>query len=151
MSADGQKVRHVFDITDTRPGFGHEFDEPPYIWHVEPEDVEDVSARLNEAYGVSGSLWTQIAGLARKAARRLEETGDPLYAKAETPEARQQIRDLLSNSVEYYLKTRCGVEIRQEDFSLENISELDGDTAMRLGIVVSGLSRRVLDSVERVV
>ena len=48
LSADGQKVKHVFDITDTRPGFGHEFDEPPYIWQVEPEDVNDVSAQLSK-------------------------------------------------------------------------------------------------------
>jgi hypothetical protein len=37
LSPDGNSVKHVFDITDTRPGFGHEFDEPPYIWQVDPE------------------------------------------------------------------------------------------------------------------
>ena len=151
LSSDGQSVRHVFDITDTRPGFGHEFDEPPYIWKIEPEDSQDVSARLSEAYGVSGSLGVQIAGIARDFAKNLEKNGDPLYSRANTQEERQKLTDLLSNSVEYYLRTRCGLEIRKEDFSFENISELDGNTAMRLGTITSGFSRRVLDNVERVV
>ena len=151
LSADGKSVRHVFDITDTRPGFGHEFDEPPYIWKIEPEDTQDVSARLSQAYGVSGSLGVQIAGIARDFAKNLERSGDPLYSRATNQEDRQKLTDLLTNSVEYYLRTRCGLEIRKEDFSFENISELDGNTAMRLGTITSGFSRQVLDNVERVV
>ncbi len=151
LSPDGQSVRHVFDITDTRPGFGHEFDEPPYIWKIEPEDSQDVSARLNQAYGVSGELGVQIAGISRDFALNLEENGDPLYANASTPEERRRLTDLLSNSVEYYLRTRCGLENRREDFSFENIAELDGNTAMRLGTITSGFSRRVLDNVEQIV
>ena len=151
LSADGKSVRHVFDITDTRPGFGHEFDEPPYIWKIEPEDSQDVSTRLSQAYGVSGSLGVQIAGIAREFAKNLERNGDPLYSRATNQEDRQKLTDLLSNSVEYYLRTRCGLEIRKEDFSFENISELDGNTAMRLGTITSGFSRQVLDNVERVV
>ena len=151
LSPDGKSARHVFDITDTRPGFGHEFDEPPYIWKIEPEDSQDVSARLSQAYGISGSLGVQIAGIARDFAKNLEKNGDPLYSRANTQEERQKLTDLLSNSVEYYLRTRCGLEIRKEDFSFENISELDGNTAMRLGTITSGFSRRVLDNVERVV
>ena len=61
LSPDGQSVKHVFDITDTRPGFGHEFDEPPYIWQVDPENLQDVSARLNRRYGASGELGEQIS------------------------------------------------------------------------------------------
>ncbi|MBR0032188.1 MAG: hypothetical protein IJP61_07880, partial [Treponema sp.] len=151
LSPDGKSARHVFDITDTRPGFGHEFDEPPYIWKIEPEDSQDVSSRLSQAYGVSGSLGVQIAGIARDFAKNLEKNGDPLYSRANTQEERQKLTDLLSNSVEYYLRTRCGLEIRKEDFSFENISELDGNTAMRLGTITSGFSRQVLDNVERVV
>ena len=151
LSSDGQSVRHVFDITDTRPGFGHEFDEPPYIWKIEPEDSQDVLARLSEAYGVSGSLGVQIAGIARDFAKNLEKNGDPLYSRANTQEERQKLTDLLTNSVEYYLRTRCGLEIRKEDFSFENISELDENTVMRLGSITSGFSRLVLDNIERVV
>ena len=151
LSSDGQKVRHVFDITDTRPGFGHEFDEPPYIWQVEPEDVADVSARLSEAYGTSGELRTQIAGIARSLSQRLEASNDSLYAKATNADERQKLTDLLSNSVEYYLLTRCGLEPYVENYNFEGISELDMPTVMRLGTVTSGLSRGVLDNVERVV
>ena len=56
LSPDGNSVKHVFDITDTRPGFGHEFDEPPYVWQIEAEDSQDVSNQLNQAYGVSVKL-----------------------------------------------------------------------------------------------
>ena len=150
LSPDGQSVKHVFDITDTRPGFGHEFDEPPYIWQIEPEDSQDVSNQLNQAYGVSGNLGVQIASISRNFAQRLEENGDSLYS-AKTPEDRQKITDLLSNSAEYYLRTRCGLETRAEDFNFENISELDADTVMRLGNAVNNFSRQVLDNVERVV
>ena len=151
LSPDGQSVRHVFDITDTRPGFGHEFDEPPYVWQVEPEDVADVSARLSEAYGTSGELRTQIAGIARSLSQRLEASNDSLYAKATNADERQKLTDLLSNSVEYYLLTRCGLEPYIENYNFEGISELDMPTVMRLGTVTSGLSRGVLDNVERVV
>ena len=151
LSPDGKSARHVFDITDTRPGFGHEFDEPPYVWKIEPEDLQDVSARLSQAYGVSGSLGVQIAGIARDFAKNLEKNGDPLYSRANTKEDRQKLTDLLSNSVEYYLRIRCGLEICKEDFSFENISELDGNTAMRLGTITSRFSRQVLDNVEQVV
>ena len=151
LSSDGQSVRHVFDITDTRPGFGHEFDEPPYIWKIEPEDSQDVSSRLNQAYGVSGELGTQIAGIARNFALSLENRSDPLYANASSEADRRELTDLLSNSVEYYLRTRCGLENRFEDFSFESISELDVRTVMRLGNITSGFSRQVLDNVERVV
>ena len=120
LSPDGNSVKHVFDITDTRPGFGHEFDEPPYIWQVEPEDFQNVSERLNQAYGVSGNLGVQVAGIARDFAQRLEENGDSLYANAQTPEDRKKITDLLSNSAEYYLRARCGLEIRAEDFNFEH-------------------------------
>ncbi|MBQ6920188.1 MAG: hypothetical protein IJQ74_07635, partial [Synergistaceae bacterium] len=151
LSPDGQSVRHVFDITDTHPGFGHEFDEPPYIWKIEPEDLQDVSSRLSEVYGESGSLGSQIAGIARNFALNLEKRGDPLYANAGSDDDRRKLTDLLTDSVEYYLKIRCGLENRREDFSFENISELDRNTVMRLGTITSGFSRQVLDNVERVV
>ena len=151
LSPDGQKVRHVFDITDTRPGFGHEFDEPPYVWQVEPEDVADVSARLSEEYGIGGNLRSQIAGIAREFSLNLERRGDPLYAQAKNDDERRKLTDLLSNSVEYYLLTRCGLEPYIEDYNFEGISELEKTTVMRLGTVTSGFSRGVLDNVERVV
>ncbi|MBQ3760285.1 MAG: hypothetical protein II876_12625 [Synergistaceae bacterium] len=151
LSADGQKVRHVFDITDTRPGFGHEFDEPPYIWQVEPEDVNDVSAQLSKSYGVSGDLRSQIAGIARNLSQRLESSNDALYSRAQNPSDREKITGLLRDSVEYYLLTRCGLEPYVENYDFEKISELDMPTVMRLGTVTSGLSRRVLDNVEQVV
>ena len=151
LSADGQKVRHVFDITDTRPGFGHEFDEPPYIWQVEPEDVNDVSAQLSKLYGVSGDLRSQIAGIARNLSQRLESSNDALYSRAQNPSDREKITGLLRDSVEYYLLTRCGLEPYVENYDFEKISELDMPTVMRLGTVTSGLSRRVLDNIEQVV
>ena len=122
LSPDGQSVRHVFDITDTHPGFGHEFDEPPYIWKIEPEDLQDVSSRLSEVYGESGSLGSQIAGIARNFALNLERRGDSLYTNAVSDDDRRKLTDLLTDSAEYYLRTRCGLENRKEDFSFESIS-----------------------------
>ena len=144
-------MRHVFDITDTRPGFGHEFDEPPYIWQVEPEDVNDVSAQLSKSYGVSGDLRSQIAGIARNPSQRLEASNDGLYSRAQNPAEREKLTGLLRDSVEYYLLTRCGLEPYVGNYDFEKISELDMPTVMRLGTVTSGLSRRVLDNIEQVV
>ena len=151
LSPDGQKVRHVFDIADTRPGFGHEFDDPPYIWQVEPEDVNDVSAQLNKLYGVSGDLRNQIAGIARTLSQSLEASNDALYSRTQNSSEREKVTGLLRDSVEYYLLTRCGLEPYVEKYDFEKISELDKATVMRLGTVTSGLSRRVLDNVEQVV
>ena len=136
LSPDGNSVKHVFDITDTRPGFGHEFDEPPYIWKIEDEDTQDVSERLNQVYGASGELGEQISKISSDFAERF---GDSSYS------------ELLRTSAEYYLRTRCGLETRAEDFNFEKISELDRNTVMRLGNVVNNFSRQVLDNVERVV
>ena len=120
-----QSVLNVFDISDTRPDFGHEFDEPPYIWQIEPEDFQNVSERLNQAYGVSGELGTQIAGIAKDYGKYLEQKGDFLYAGVRIDEDRKKLTDLVINSLEYYLRTRCGLEVRREDFNFENISEID--------------------------
>ena len=84
-------------------------------------------------------------------ALNLENRGDSLYANAGSDDDRRKLTDLLTDSVEYYLRTRCGLENRLEDFSFESISELDGRTVMRLGTITSGFSRQVLDNVERVV
>ena len=136
LSPDGNSVKHVFDITDTRPGFGHEFDEPPYVWQIEPEDSQDVSERLNQVYGASGELGEQISKISSDFAERF---GDSSYS------------ELLRTSAEYYLRVRCGLETRAEDFNFENISELDGNTVMRLGNAVNNFARQVLDNVERAV
>ena len=151
LSPDGQKVRHVFDITDTRPGYGHEFDEPPYVWQIEPEDVNDVSARLSETYGTSGGLRSQILTISRDICQKFAESNDGLYTRAQSAEERQELTDLLSNSVEYYLLTRCGLVPQVENYNFEKISDLDMSTVMRLGTVTSRLSRTVLDNVEQVV
>ncbi|MBR2209646.1 MAG: hypothetical protein IJ859_12635, partial [Synergistaceae bacterium] len=151
LRANAQSVFNVFDISDTRPDFGHQFDEPPYIWQIEPEDFKDISESLNQAYGFSSELGTQIAAISKNFAQNLERNGDSLYSNADTSEERHQLTDLLTNSVEYYLRTRCGLEIQRENFSFENISELDASTVMRLGTITSGFSRQVLDNVERVV
>ena len=151
LSLDGQSVRHVFDIADTRPGFGHEFDEPPYVWQIEDEDSKAVSERLNQAYGFSGDLTLQVAAIAKNFAQNLERSGDTLYSNADTSEERHEITELLSKSVEYYLRTRCGLENNGIDFNFEKISGLDENTAMRLGTITSSFSRQVLDNVERAV
>ena len=140
LSPDGNSVKHVFDITDTRPGFGHEFDEPPYIWQVDPENSQDVSAWLNERYGVSGGLGEQIAEISRNYAQNLEKNGDFLYADTQL-EDRKKLTDLVKNSVEYYLRTRCGLENKREDFNFENISELDVKKFMRLGDILKALEK----------
>lgn len=72
MRENGQSVFNVFDIYDTRPDFGHEFDEPPYVWQIEPEDFQNVSEQLNQAYGFSSELGTQIAAISRNFAQNLE-------------------------------------------------------------------------------
>jgi len=151
LRSNAQSVFNVFDISDTRPDFGHEFDEPPYIWKIEDEDSKAVAEKLNQAYGFSGDLTLQIAAISRNFARNLERNGDSLYSSVSTSEDRRKLTDLLTNSVEYYLRTRCGLEIQRENFSFENISELDASAVMRLGTIMSGFSRQVLDNVERAV
>ena len=120
MRENGQSVFNVFDIYDTRPDFGHEFDEPPYVWQIELEDFQNVSEQLNQAYGFSSELGTQIAAISRIFAQNLERNGDSLYSRVSTSEERRKLTDLLTKSVEYYLRTRCGLEIQRENFRFEN-------------------------------
>ena len=129
LNEDGRSVRHVFDITDTRPGFGHEFDEPPYVWQVTPDDVQDVSARLRETHGVEGALAEQLNGIAGTLT--------------------QGEGNLLQNSLAWYLAVRCGLE--PPEFDLDGIRALGQDEMMALGREVNRRARPVLDEVERVV
>ena len=151
LSENGRTVRHVFDITDTHPGFGHEFDEPPYVWQIEPEDVQDVSARLSETYNVSGDggLAGQLQHIAGDIARNfVEEEGTGYNLSAANGE---DLEGFLKNSLTYYLMTRCGIDPHDANLDLNGVSSLTPEQMMTLGEAMNEAESEVLDVVEVVV
>ena len=141
LSDDGRTVRHVFDISDTHPGFGHEYDEPPYVWQMEPEDIQDVSASLRERYNAEGD-----GGLTRQL-RDIAET----IAHGFTMQNGLFDGGFVENSLTYYLMTRCGLDPKEANLDLSGVSTLTPEQMLSLGEAMNEAAREVLDVVEVIV
>ena len=141
LSEDGKTVRHVFDITDTHPGFGHEYDEPPYVWQMEPEDIQDVSALLRERYNAEG-----YEGLTRQ----LQDIAENI-AQGFTMQYGLFDEGFVENSLTYYLMTRCGLDPHTANLDLNGVENLTPEQMMTLGEAMNGAAREVLDVVEVIV
>ncbi len=141
LSEDGKTVRHVFDITDTHPGFGHEFDEPPYVWQMEPEDIQDVSVLLRETYNVEG-----YGGLRRQ----LQDIAENI-AQGFTMQYGLFDEGFVENSLAYYLMTRCGLDPHEANLDLGGVANLTPEQMLTLGEAMNGAAREVLDVVEVIV
>lgn len=161
LNADGDGLRHVFDVSDTRPGKGGR---EPYVWQMQEEHTAPVLSALGKRYGVGEAGLAERLMAAAAAAVR-EEYRDHLktlmYAKEgsfleelDGLNTSVVLRDTLTASVQYIVLARCGLDpddyLEPVDFC--HVPEFSTTAALAcLGDATAEVSRAVLQEVERAV
>ena len=161
LNANGDGLRHVFDVSDTRPGKGGR---EPYVWQMREEHSAPVLSALGKRYGVgeaglAESLMTAAAAAVREDYRDHLKT--LMYAKEgsfleelDSLNTGVVLRDTLTASVQYMVLARCGLDpddyLEPVDFC--HVPEFSTTAALAcLGDATAEVSRAVLQEVERAV
>ena len=154
-SGDKPRLRYVFDVSDTG---GRENSRRPFLWELNPEHADAVSAMLEREYEVSGtdSLAEQLQGIAAQMADEywLDNRRDILYnidgsflEDYDEFNAGVAFREAATVSISYILMKRCGIDpneyFEHEDF----LSVFDFNTpaaVAALGTAASQISQQIL-------
>ena len=153
-SGDRPRLRYVFDISDTGT---REHSRTPWLWQLEEQHKEPVSAMLERSYGASGSnLTQQIIDVAGKLAGAYWEdhrrdffhiVDDSFLEEYDDYNIEMQFKAATTVSISYALMSRCGLEpercFDREDFTA--IFDFNTPaTVGALGTAVSQSSEQVL-------
>ena len=153
-SGDKPRLRYVFDITDTGT---REHSRTPWLWKLEEQHRDSVSAMLERTYDVSGDdLAGQLTEVAGKLAEEYwtEHRQDFLYIvddsfleEYDEFNIEVQFKAAATISISYALMSRCGLEperyFTHEDF----MAIFDFNTPATigaLGTAVSQINQQVL-------
>ena len=159
VSLDKPRLKYVFDVSDTG---GREFHRRRFLWELEQEHFDSVTAMLERNYNVSGE-----DGLALQLERVAAQLADKYWN-----DHQRDILDIVDNSfleeyddfnigvafrnaavvsITYSLMSRCGLEpdeyFEHEDF----LSIFDFNTPpliAALGTAVSEINQQVLRQIE---
>ncbi len=161
LNASGDGLRHVFDVSDTRPGKGGK---EPYVWQMREEHTAPVLSALGKRYGVEGDgLAERLMAAAAAAVKEdyRDHLKDLMYAKEgsfleelDGLNTGVVLRDTLTASVQYMVLARCGLDpadyLEPVDFC--HVPEFSTTAALTcLGNATSDISLSVLREVERTV
>ena len=153
------RLRYVFDVSDTGGG---ENSRRPFLWELNPEHEDAVSAMLEREYDVPGDkgLADQLERIAAQMADEYwqDNRRDILYIIDDSYledydefNIGVQFRSAATVSITYALMSRCGLEpdeaFEHEDF----LSIFDFNTTATvsaLGTAVSELSQQILRQIE---
>ena len=153
-TGDRPRLRYVFDISDTGT---REHSRTPWLWQLEEQHKEPVSAMLERSYGASGSnLTQQIIDVAGKLAGAYWEdhrrdffhiVDDSFLEEYDDYNIEMQFKAATTVSISYALMSRCGLEpercFDREDFTA--IFDFNTPaTVGALGTAVSQSSEQVL-------
>jgi N12 class adenine-specific DNA methylase len=156
---DKPRLKYVFDVSDTG---GRENSRRPFLWELNPEHADAVSAMLEREYEVSGtdSLAEQLQGIAAQMADEywLDNRRDILYnidgsflEDYDEFNAGVAFREAATVSISYMLMKRCGIDpneyFEHEDF----LSVFDFNTpaaVAALGTAASQISQQILRQIE---
>ena len=126
-SGDRPRLRYVFDISDTGT---REHSRTPWLWQLEEQHIEPVSAMLERNYGIAGDdLAQQLTDVAGKLASEYwdEHQQDFRYIvdgsfleEYDDLNVAVQFKSAATVSIAYALMSRCGLEpkryFQHEDF-----------------------------------
>ena len=148
------KLRYVFDVSDTV--VINEKSKTPWIWELEDKHIGPVMAMLERTYGVGGSEFEQIEGIARKLADEywadhqeeiLHIVDDSLLEEYDEFNIGVRFKTAATVSTAYSIMLRCGLE-PEEYFDHQDFSSIfDFDTKQTigaLGTAVSQINQQVL-------
>ena len=154
-SGDRPRLRYVFDISDTGT---REHSRTPWLWQLEEQHIEPVSAMLERNYGIAGDdLAQQLTDVAGKLASEYwdEHQQDFRYIvdgsfleEYDDLNVAVQFKSAATVSIAYALMSRCGLEPEQY-FSHEDFMAIfDFNTPATVGDVVrsgvTGMARWLL-------
>lgn len=157
-SGDRICIRYVFDVSDTGT---RKHSRTPWLWKMEEQYKEPVSAMLERSYGVSGDdLAQQLIDVAEKLANEYWEENQKdvryivdgsMLEEYDDINLKNQFSLAATTSIAYALMFRCGLDteryFQHEDF----IPVLDFTTPATigaLGTAVSQINQRVLRQIE---
>ena len=153
-SGDRPRLRYVFDVSDTGT---REHSRTPWLWQLEEQHIEPVSAMLERNYGVSGDdLAQQLTDVAGKLASEYwdEHQQDFRYIvdgsfleEYDDLNIEVQFKSAATVSIAYALMSRCGLDTEQyfqhEDF-MPIFDFNTPATVGALGAAVSQINQQVL-------
>ena len=153
-SGDRPRLRYVFDVSDTGT---REHSRTPWLWQLEEQHIEPVSAMLERNYGVSGDdLAQQLTDVAGKLASEYwdEHQQDFRYIvdgsfleEYDDLNIEVQFKSAATVSIAYALMSRCGLDTEQyfqhEDF-MPIFDFNTPATVGALGAAVSQMNQQVL-------
>ncbi len=155
-------LEYVFDYADTRPVRGAR---EPYLWEMREEHHGAVMTALEQRYGANGGI--DIGQRLMEAASKAVEAVYRDYLPDIENEARnsrlegldvqsleRHFHDLLTESVQFTLLTRCGLDpqMYMNHGELEGISEFSTPAVLHhLGNAVSSVSQDMLLEIRRTI
>ena len=161
-SGDQLRLRYVFDVSDTG---AREHSRYPYLWKLEPEHEDKVSAMLEQQFGVSGreGLVQQLVDVAGKLAEDYwEEHGRDIryivdgsfLEEYDDLNLEVQFQSAAMVSIAYSLMVRCGFR-PEEHFKHEDFMAIfdfnTTATIMALGTAVSQINQQILRQIGLVI
>ena len=162
VSSDKPRLKYVFDVSDTG---GREFPRRRFLWELQQEHLDSVTAMLERNYDVSGADGLALQ-LERVAAQLADEywndhqrdilgiVDDSFLEEYDEFNIGVAFRNAATVSITYSLMSRCGLDpddyFEHEDFlSVFDFNTLPAVTA--LGTAVSGINQQVLRQIEATV
>ena len=153
-SGDRPRLRYVFDISDTGT---REHSRTPWLWQLEEQHIEPVSAMLERNYGIAGDdLAQQLTDVAGKLASEYwdEHQQDFRYIvdgsfleEYDDLNVAVQFKSAATVSIAYALMSRCGLEPKRYFQHKDFMSIFDFNTPATvgaLGAAVSQINQQVL-------
>jgi len=137
-----QRLRYVFDVADTQPGWYNP--KTPYIWEMKPEHEGLVQEALG---GTFDEIPIYAAALAKE---YIEENLEDILHALEGLDL-EAYETLLTESTTYMIMSRCGIDTSEflDGSTFQQISGIDNiKTVMSLGEGASTLAENVLRDIE---
>ena len=158
-SGTEQKLRYVFDVSDTVPGSRSR---SPYLWDLRPEHEESVMRALERQFGIrSGDyLIGQLEEISYQLANSFWEdhrldilriVDGSALGEYDRDSIGYMFRNAVTNSTLYTLLSRCGMDpdTFYDGFSFLSVYDCDTpETMSMLGTAVSENSEQVLRQIE---
>lgn len=154
-------LKYVFDIRDTHLG---RFGKTPYLWRLKEEHADAIRDHLIDAYGLDADTRSLRDALMETVRQSVAENLDTYFSDfctavegsflEELDELNQMVRfrEMLTNSVQYMLLYRCGLEPENtfdtEDFSF--ITDFNTLAAVsQIGYATSEVAKPILVDIGR--
>ena len=161
-SGDRQRLRYVFDVSDTAPR--NTESKRPFIWELNSSNERVVSDTLADMYGASDSdIGNALMNISLSLADEyyIDNSADIAYSMEDSyledydeTNLRAVFRETVCVSTAYVLMTRCGIDpaLYIDDMDFQSVYDFNtAESVSCLGCAVSCISEEVLREIETAV